>query len=255
MAHHEEEGRLLSTVLGWINQHGHEVRREVIQQLRNSFPQWNEIVREAINRGIAAGQQLLRKIKSAILRFCQENPRIAEAIARFGAKTIGKLAVNIVTKGTAKLATRAVEKTALKKAGITVIKTAGKTVIKTAEKVMIKTANKTVMKSAGKTVIKTAGKTVVKTGGKTTLKTAGKAVIKAASLSPGVIIADFTQEGLEMAGYKKTGKTFGSVGNIGSGAVTGFMVGGPIGAAVGALTGAALWGAGEVAGYCVEELI
>ena len=187
----DEEGQLLHEVNKWLGPFCVNVLRDVLCQLRDVYPAWKEIVRNAITQGIAVGLQLLQNTKSAIIEFCRENPKLSEAIVRFGTKTVGRVAADFVAKEIVKVATRA--------------------------------------------VVKTTGKTVVKV-----------------SLNPDGIAADFTQEGLEMAGYKNAEKTVGSVGNISSGAVAGFLVGGPLGAAVGALTGAVLWGAGEVAVKLLE---
>ena len=186
-----EEGQLSDEVNKWLGPFCANVLRVLLCQLRDLYPEWNEIVRKAITQGIAVGRQLLQNIKSSIIEFYRENPKLLQEIARFGTKTVGRAAADVVAKETVKVATRA--------------------------------------------VLKTTGKTIVKV-----------------SLNPVGIAADFTQEGLEMTGYKNAGKTVGSVGNISSGAVAGFLVGGPLGAAVGALTGAVLWGAGEVAVKLVE---
>ena len=187
-----EEGQLLTTVLEWISQCRVEVAKVLLLQLRECFFGWKEMVQQAVNLGIAVGQQLLQNAKSAIIDFCRGNKKLLEAIARLGTKTVVRAAATI--------------------------------------------AAKEVMKVTIYAVFKTAAKTVAKV-----------------SLNPVGIVADLTQEGLEMAGYKKEGKIVGKVGNIGSGALVGFMAGGPFGAAIGALTGAVIWSAGEVAGYFVEE--
>ena len=80
-----------------------------------------------------------------------------------------------------------------------------------------------------------------------------KSVIKAGAQIMSVkdrvgVVADFTQAGLEYAGYKEAGKTAGSVGNVAGGAMIGFFIGGLAGAGIGAVVGGGIWFMGEVAG-------
>lgn len=89
--------------------------------------------------------------------------------------------------------------------------------------------------------------TVAKQTLKKAVSTAGKQAIKIGA-NPVGIIADITQAGLEMSGYKEIGKAVGATGNMASTAMLGFVAGGPLGAAVGAIVGLGFWGVGELVG-------
>ena len=80
------------------------------------------------------------------------------------------------------------------------------------------------------------------------MKTALKTTIKANPLD---IAVNTGQAVLELAGYKEKGKSFGLIGNIGTGMYSGFMVGGLAGAGVGALVGFSTW----VLGEAVDDIV
>ncbi len=62
---------------------------------------------------------------------------------------------------------------------------------------------------------------------------AATATTVAATLAAPVgILADGAQMGLEYFGHEKAGKAVGATGNVASGALTGFALGGPVGAAI-----------------------
>ena len=66
------------------------------------------------------------------------------------------------------------------------------------------------------------------------------------------VVADLAQSGLQMAGYEETGKAVDAMGNIFSGVMTGFSIGGPAGAVVGGAAGLGLWTGGETIGRCMD---
>lgn len=68
-------------------------------------------------------------------------------------------------------------------------------------------------------------------------------------------VSDISQSGLEVAGYKKTGKAVGAIGNVISGAMTGFACGGPYGAVAGGIAGFAVWTLGEGVGMLTSKLL
>lgn len=122
--------------------------------------------------------------------------------------------------------------------------------------------NKELMKALTKTATKgtfryfafdLGAKAVVKYGVK---KVGSQSIKRALSIAnPAGVIFDLGQAGVEYAGYEKQGKAIGKWGNVGTGAVTGFVVGGPLGAAVGALTGFGTWVVGEAFGRAIDETI
>jgi hypothetical protein len=59
------------------------------------------------------------------------------------------------------------------------------------------------------------------------------------------VVADAAQTGLECCGYKGAGVAVGATGNIVSGALAGFALGGSTGAVIGSVVGAWLWLIGE----------
>ena len=84
------------------------------------------------------------------------------------------------------------------------------------------------------------------------MKTALKTTIKANPLD---IAVNTGQALLELAGYKEEGKSFGLIGNIGTGMYSGFMVGGPAGAGVGALVGFSTWVLGEAVDKTLDKTL
>ena len=101
-------------------------------------------------------------------------------------------------------------------------------------------------KSFGRLSVKIATKNVVKFG--------VKGALKSASMPLGAV-ADIAQAGLEYAGHPRAGESVGVAGNIGSGAMLGFAIGGPVGAGVGAGGGALFWLGGEALGYMFGRII
>ena len=100
-------------------------------------------------------------------------------------------------------------------------------------------------KSLGRSSVQILTKYIVRYGFKGSLKSAAM---------PVGAVADIAQAGLECAGYEEAGKKVGIVGNIGSGAMFGFALGGPAGAVVGAGGGTVLWLGGEAVGYVFETV-
>ena len=103
-------------------------------------------------------------------------------------------------------------------------------------------------------VVKACARTTVEELTKLGTCTAAKCVVKVA-WNPHAIASDFIQATLEYFGQRELGKQVGAVGNIGTSAVLGAMVGGPPGAAIGAITGGMLWLTGEVAGNHMKKWI
>ena len=79
-----------------------------------------------------------------------------------------------------------------------------------------------------------------------------KTTIKANPLD---IAVNTGQAVLELAGYKEEGKSFGLIGNIGTGMYSGFMVGGPAGASVRALVGFGTWVLGEAVDEALDKTL
>ena len=119
--------------------------------------------------------------------------------------------------------------------------------LKGVQKVIVKEcrANKEVMT----TITKFACKSVARSS---MMKTALKTTIKANPLD---IAVNTGQAVLELAGYQEEGKSFGLIGNIGTGMYSGFMVGGPAGAGVGALVGFSTWILGEAVGETLDKTL
>ena len=113
-----------------------------------------------------------------------------------------------------------------------------------------KTAAGAAAKFGAKQLIKVGTRTAAKSMGKTALK----CVVKVA-WNPYAVASDLAQGALEIGGQRELGKGVGVVGNIGSGAVLGAMVGGPPGAAIGILFGGVQWLTGEFAGNYAEKWI
>ena len=113
-------------------------------------------------------------------------------------------------------------------------------------KISFKAITKNAMLNAG-------GKQAIKCG----ITKAGSHGIKTAMkvTNPAGIIVDVTQAGLELAGYKKEGKAVGLLGNLGTGACTGFMVAGPVGATIGACASLGTWIVAEAAGNALETTL
>ena len=101
-------------------------------------------------------------------------------------------------------------------------------------------------KSLGRLSVKFVTKNVVKVGLKGTLKGAAM---------PVGVAADVAQAVLEYAGYEEAGKKVGMFGNVASGAMVGFALGGPAGAGVGAAGGTLLWLGGEAVGCMFGKMI
>ena len=99
-----------------------------------------------------------------------------------------------------------------------------------------------------RTVSKIGVKTAVRCGAKVSSR--GVKTLKAVG-NPASLVVDVVQTGLEITGHKKAGMAFGSLGNAGVGAATGFMVGGPVGAAIGGTTCLGIWAVGEIVGATV----
>ena len=99
------------------------------------------------------------------------------------------------------------------------------------------------------TITKFACKSIAKSS---MMKSALKTTIKANPLD---IIINTGQAVLELAGYKEGGKTFGLIGNIGTGMYSGFMVGGPVGASIGALVGFGKWVLGEAVNEALDKTL
>lgn len=113
---------------------------------------------------------------------------------------------------------------------------------------------KTLSKQAGQKVAsevtkKATTKVVEKIAVETTKRAVIKGVVSAAN--PVGLVADVAQMGLELTGNKTAGKVVGATGQMASGAMTGFALGGPIGAGIGAAAGYGLWAGGEVVGNAV----
>ena len=71
--------------------------------------------------------------------------------------------------------------------------------------------------------------------------------------NPATLAVDVVQTGLEITGHREAGMTVGFLGNIGTGAITGFMVAGPLGATIGATTCFASWFFGEIVAEAVDK--
>jgi len=85
----------------------------------------------------------------------------------------------------------------------------------------------------------------------------GSQTIKSATeiANPLGLVADGTQCVLEYCGYKEEGKAIGKFGNIGTGALAGFMIGGPVGIGIGALVGYGTWAIGEAVGRKINTAL
>ena len=121
-----------------------------------------------------------------------------------------------------------------------------------------KSVTKTLSKQAGRKVAskvtkKAATEAVEKLAANTAKSFAVKGV--ASGANPLGLVADVTQMGLELTGHETAGKVVGATGQMVSGAMTGFVLGGPIGAGIGAAAGYGLWKGGEVIGDTVEWML
>ena len=119
--------------------------------------------------------------------------------------------------------------------------------LKRVQKLLVKEcrANKEVMT----TITKFACKSVVRSS---MMKTALKTTIKASPLD---IAVNTGQAVLELAGYKEEGKSFGLIGNIGTGMYSGFKMAGPAGASIGALVGFGTWVLGEAVDKALDKTV
>ena len=95
-------------------------------------------------------------------------------------------------------------------------------------------------------------KTVIRYGAKATSR--GVKSLKAVG-NPATLVVDVAQGGLEITGHQNAGMAVGFLGNFGTGAITGFMVGGPIGATIGAGVCVASWFTGEVVGSAAKAAV
>ena len=98
-------------------------------------------------------------------------------------------------------------------------------------------------------IAKYTGKSIAKSS---MMKTALKTTIKANPLD---IAVNTGQAVLELAGYKEEGRSFGLIGNIGTGIYSGFMMGGAAGAGVGALVGFSTWVLGEAVDETLDKTL
>ena len=248
--------------------------------LQEKYGGWRNILKKAFNESIEIALSALRAVREEITKVCKENHKILEQLAKFATKTcLSAVVTKQALKATTKIGTREGTKQAVKlvarqgtqgavKGGAKFVvkpaykiiapqatKSISKTVLKQGTKQTAKRGSKLVIKQTSKSVIKTATKEgtkqTIRQGSKAAASQATKSVIKSAA-TPLSIGADLAQAGLEMAGYKKVGKTIGVTGNIAAGAVVG-SVAGPPGTALGALGGFLVWGAGEVVGGLVDR--
>ena len=177
----------------------------------------------------------------------------AKAAAKQGAKHAAKSAAKHGAKSAAKHAVKSAAKHGAKSAAKHAAKSAAKHGVKSAAKSAAKTSAKSAAKHAAKSASKAGGKHAFKTGAKATAATAATAVASLAT--PVGLVADGLQLTLETFGYEKAGKAVGASGNVASGAMTGFVLGGPFGAAIGGVAGYAVWKGGEVIGEYSGKLI
>ena len=141
--------------------------------------------------------------------------------------------VKLFTKAIRKSVTSSVEE------GLKYLKEVQKLVVKECR------ANKEVMTAITKFSCKSVARSSM-------MKTALKTTIKANPLD---IAVNTGQAVLELAGYKDEGKSFGLIGNIGTGMYSGFMVAGPVGASVGALVGFGTWVLGEAVDETLDKTL
>ena len=203
---------LLQQVAVWLEMQFREPVREGLRDVLNEhLPEWRRLVRNATRNGLNWALKELESLKDKIIKVCSQiEKRILGPGIAAGSKAVMRETV-----------TRFVTKTAISE---------------TVEKVSV-----AVIRETGEAV-------VVQTVKVAAAKTAAQSLAKSAA-NPVGFVGDAAQLGLELAGYKKTGKAVGASTNIASGAMTGFALGGPVGAAVGGLAGYGLWQAGELVGH------
>ena len=114
--------------------------------------------------------------------------------------------------------------------------------------------HKDILRAAFKLGAKSSGRVSFQLLAKNAIRIGVKQTLKGAAMPVGAV-ADIAQAGLEYAGYEEVGEKIGVAGNVASGAMVGFALGGPVGAGVGVAGGALFWLGGQTVGYMFGKMI
>ena len=216
------------------------VVKELVTPIHDFFKtklekEWIPLVKSAAEKGVEWGKKKLWEMKCTIVGTCNDNEtdivllidhaKYTQAQRDHPDDVHTQSGVAIVAKAGAKLAARQV-----------------------ASKVTTKAMTE-VVRSAGRSALRVTSRELVRRSADVGLKAA-----LTSAANPVGIGADIAQLGLELCGFKTCGKVVGAVGNMASGAMVGFVLGGPIGAGIGAAAGFGLWYLGEAVGAAVDWL-